>query len=169
MDKLLLLLTAAVLHELGHVLCAAALHIPFAGLTFRPCGAVMTFDFSATTYGRELCVHLAGAGMGVLSAVLVLRIFGDTAVYFAGVSVTLAVLNLLPIEGFDGGGALFCLLALCLPAGYAERGCRAVSRGMLLLLWAAVLWLELRLRTGTVLLMYLLYVMIFYTGIVNFQ
>ncbi len=169
LEKLLFLLTAAVLHELGHVLCAAILHIPFAGLTIRPCGAVMTFDFSGTTYGRELCVHLAGAGTGVISAALALWIFGDAAVYFAGVSVTLAVLNLLPVGGFDGGGALFCLLALCLPADRAERVCGAVSRGMLLLLWAAVLWLELRLGTGTVLLLYLLYVMIFYTGIVNFQ
>ncbi len=164
-----LLLAAAVLHELGHFLCAVLLHIPLNGFSLRPCGAVMTFDFSRTTYGRELCVHLGGAGMGILSAVLALRIFGDAAVFFAGVSAVLAVMNLLPIEGFDGGGALRCLTMLFLPQERADTVCRAVSRGMLLLLWTAVLWLELRTGTGTVFLLYILYVMIFYTGIVNFQ
>lgn len=162
-------MTAAVLHELGHLFCAAVLRIPFAGLAFRPCGAVMTFDFSRTSYGRELCVHLAGACTGILTAAAALRMFGDAALCFAGISVSLAVLNLLPAEGFDGGGALFCLLAPFLSPDKAGHICRMVSRIVLLLLWTAVLWLELRTCSGTVLLLYVLYVLIFYTEIVNFQ
>ena len=169
MREFLLLIAAAVLHELGHLLCAGILRIPFAGLSFRPCGAVMTFDFSRTSYGRELCVHLAGAGTGILTAWIALRIFGDAAVRFAGISVSLAVLNLLPVEGFDGGGALFCLLAHVLPPDSTGGVCRAVSRCILLLLWAAVLWLELRMQSGTVFLLYILYLLIFYAEIVNFQ
>ena len=166
--ELLFLLTAAVLHELGHICCALVLQIPLAGLTFRPCGAVMTFDFSGTTYGRELCVHLAGAGMGILTAGTALWIFGEPAAYFAGVSVVLAVLNLLPIEGFDGGGALTCLCSLLCTPDRTERICRGTSRMVLLLLWTAVLWLELRVQRGCALLLYVLYLMIFYTGMVRF-
>lgn len=169
MRESLLLLTAAVLHELGHLLGARVLRIPFAGLTFRPYGAVMTFDFSRTTYGRELGVHLAGAGTGVLTAWAALRIFGEGAVRFAGISVSLAVLNLLPVEGFDGGGALRCLTMVFLSPERTDAVCRAVSRGTLLLLWTAVLWLEMRTHSGTVLLLYVLYLLIFYAEIVNFQ
>ena len=169
MREFLLLMTAAVLHELGHLLCAGILRIPFAGLSFCPCGAVMTFDFSGTPYSRELCVHLAGAGTGLFTAWIALRIFGEAAVRFAGISVSLAVLNLLPVEGFDGGGALFCLLAHFLPPDRAGGVCRVVSRCSLLLLWTAVLWLELRTQSGNVFLLYVLYLLIFYAEIVNFQ
>lgn len=162
MEELLLLLTAAVLHEAGHVLCAVLLRIPFSGLAFRPCGAVMTFDFSGTTYGRELCVHLAGPGTGILSAVCALSVFGGAAAYFAGLSVWLAVLNLLPIEGFDGGGVLSCLLAPFLSPEKVYRICRAASVAAILLLWGAVLWIELRVRAGTALLLFVLYLIVFY-------
>lgn len=162
-EKVFLLLAAALLHEAGHVLCAALLRIPFSGLTFRPCGAVMTFDFSGATYGRELCVHLAGPLTGVLSAVCALFVFGDTAAYFSGLSVWLAVLNLLPVEGFDGGGVLSCLLAPLLPPQTVYRICRTFSILAVLLLWTAVLWIELRVCAGMALLLFILYLLIFYT------
>lgn len=162
------MLTAAVLHELGHVLCAILLNIPFSGLSLRPCGAVMTFDFSETTYFRELCVHLAGGGMGILSAVFALTVFGEAAVTFAGMSVCLTVTNLLPIEGFDGGGALYCLFAMFFSPNRAYTICRAVSIAATLLLWTLVLWVELRVRVRAALLLFVLYVMIFHTKIVNF-
>ena len=169
MTELILLLTAAVLHEAGHILCAVLLNIPFSGFVFRPCGAVMTFDFSGTTYFRELCVHLAGPGTGILSAVLALTVFGDAAVYFAGLSVCLAALNLLPIRGLDGGGALYCLLSPVLPPDCVCRVCRSVSAAVTLFLWTAVLWMELRVRAGISLLLFVVYMMIFCTEIVNFR
>lgn len=169
MTELLLLFTAAVIHELGHVLCAVLLNIPFSGLSFCPCGAVMTFDFSGTTYFRECCVHLSGAGLGILAAVCALLIFGDAAVYFAGLSVSLAVMNLLPIEGFDGGGALYCLLVPVLPPERAYPVCRAVSIAVTVLLWVAVLWIELRVHASAALILFVLYVMIFHAEIVNFR
>ena len=168
MTDLLLLAAAALLHELGHVLCAALLNIPFSGLRFHPCGAVMTFDFSGAAYGRELCVHLAGAGMGILTAACALLLWGRAAVSFAGLSVCLAGINLLPVEGFDGGGALYCLLAPFLPPDRVWMVCRAVSAAVSVLLWIAVLWIELRVRANAALLLFVLYVMIFYTQIVNF-
>lgn len=160
MRELLLLLTAAVLHELGHILCASLLKIPFSGLSMRPCGAVMTFDFSGASYGREMCVHLAGPGTGILSAVCALLAFGEKAAYFAGLSVWLAVLNLLPVQGFDGGGVLACLMSMFLPPAQGFRICRAVSFVTVLLLWTAVLWIELRVRAELTLLLFILYIVI---------
>jgi len=161
-------LTAALLHELGHILCARLLNIPLNGCSVRPCGALLTFDFSRTSYGREACVHLAGAGMGLLTAALSLGIFGKNAVFFAGVSVVLAAVNLLPVRGFDGGGVLHSLLSAVLSPETADGICRAVSLTVTLLLWTAVLWVELRVRADIAMLCFVLYVVIFQSGFVNF-
>jgi len=163
MEKFLLLLAAAVLHETGHILCAVLLKIPFSGLAVRPCGAVMTFDFSGTAYLREMCVHLAGPVTGLLAAAGALWVYGDAAAYFAGLSVWLAVLNLLPVRGFDGGGILSCLLSVLLPPQTVYRICRAVSVVTILFLWIVVLWIELRVYAGMTLMLFMLYIAVFYS------
>lgn len=168
MTETLLFLTAVFLHELGHILCARLLGIPLNGCSVRPCGALLTFDFSRTSYRREGCVHLAGAGMGLLTAAAALWIFGNKAEYFAGVSVVLAAVNLLPVRGFDGGGVLHCLLSSVLPPETSDGICRTVSLVVLLLLWTAVLWVELRVRADVAMLCFVLYIMIFHAEIVNF-
>ena len=168
MKEGVLFLLAALLHELGHILCARLLGIPLTGCSVRPCGAFLSFDFSRTSYRREGCVHLAGAGAGILSAVLALLRFGEAAEAFAGISVVLAAVNLLPVRGFDGGGVLHCLLSAVLPPEISDRVCRAVSLTVILFLWTAVLWVELRVRADAAMLCFVLYVMIFQTEIVNF-
>ena len=161
-------LTAVLLHELGHLLCARLMGIPLTGCSVRACGALLTFDFSQTSYRREGCVHLAGAGMGLCSAVLAAAVFGDSAAYFSGISVTLAAVNLLPVRGFDGGGVLHCLLSAFFSPETADRIGRTVSLLVVLFLWTAVLWVELRVRADAALLCFVVYVMIFQAEIVNF-
>lgn len=167
MKEGLLFLLAAVLHELGHIFCARLLGIPLTGCSVRPCGALLTFDFSRTSYLREGCVHLAGAGTGLITAAATVWIFGEKAACFSGISAVLAVVNLLPIRGFDGGGGLQCLLSAVFPPETSEKICRTVSVIVILLLWTAVLWVELRMRADVYLLCFVLYVMIFYAEIVN--
>lgn len=168
MRESLLFLLAAFLHELGHILCAWRMRIPLTGWSVRMCGAFLNFDFSRTSYWREGCVHLAGAGMGLLTAALAIVVFGESAAYFSGISVVLAAVNLLPIRGFDGGGVLHCLLSAVLPAELSDGICRAVSLIVILLLWTAVLWVELRVRADAAILCLGLYVIIFHTELVNF-
>ncbi len=166
MRDILLFLTAAMLHEVGHLLCAALLNVPFSRLTLRPCGAVMTFDFSRTTYLRELCVHLAGGLTGMAAALLVWVLSGD--VTFLGITVCLTVMNLLPIEGFDGGGVLHCLTAMVFSPETADTVGHAVSVAAALLLWTLVLWVELRVRATVTLLLFVLYILLFYTKIIKY-
>jgi len=168
MNEFFWFLTAVLLHELGHILCARLMKIPLNGCSVRPCGALLTFDFSRTSYLREGCVHLAGAAAGILSAALALRFLGGSAEYFAGISIVLAAVNLLPVRGFDGGGVLHCLLSAVLSPETSEKICRTVSLIVILLLWTAVLWVELRVRADAAMLCFVLYVMIFQTEFVNF-
>ena len=168
MNECVLFLLAAFLHELGHILCARLLGVPLNGCSVRPCGAFLNFDFSRTSYRREGCVHLAGAGKGLITAAAAVWMFGEKAAYFSGISVVLAAVNLLPVRGFDGGGVLHCLLSAVLPPDQGEIVCRAVSLLVTLLLWTAVLWVELRVRADAAMLCFVLYVIIFPSEIVNF-
>ncbi len=166
MRELLLFLTAVVLHEGGHLLCAALLNVPFSRLTLCPCGAVMTFDFSRTTYFRELCVHLAGGVTGTAAALIVWKISGNAR--FLGITLCLTFMNLLPVEGFDGGGVLHCILSMLLPPATADAVCHAVSVAAVLLLWTIVLWVELKVRATVTVLLFVVYILLFYTKIIKF-
>ena len=114
------------IHEEGHLLAARLLGIPLRRGSGGAFGIRLTFDFSRQGYGREAAVHLAGPLAGIAAAALTAGIRED----FAAVNAGLALVNLLPLEGFDGGGILRCLLlGRCGPSS-AERAARAVS-------WAA--------------------------------
>ena len=122
-------------HEAGHLLAARLAGVPLRRAKGGFFGVRMTFDFSRAGYGREAAVHLAGplAGIGAAFAA------AGTAHVFSGMSLALSAVNLLPVSGFDGGGALLCLLRAALPpenAAGAEGIARAVSR-----LTRAALWL----------------------------
>jgi len=153
-------LIAAFVHEAGHFLTARILGIPV--LAFRPTGsgAVMTFDFSGTTYLREAMVHLAGALFGMLTAVLARWILGARANFCLGITAVLSLVNLLPIAGMDGGGVLRCVLSCLFQLERTEKICRIVSLSALLLLWTAVLWAEMRTAANFSLLFFVIGLML---------
>ena len=62
-------IAAVAVHELGHVLCAAALGIPIISLGAKSVGGVISFDFSRSDYVSEILVHLSGPLCGIAAAV----------------------------------------------------------------------------------------------------
>lgn len=84
-------------------------------------------------------MHLAGPLAGIAAAALTAGIRED----FAAVNAGLALVNLLPLEGFDGGGILRCLLLTrCGPVS-AERAVRMVSRAARCGMWLLAVRLAL--------------------------
>ena len=142
---------------MGHIVFAKLMGVPLVSFSVNPIGASMRFDFTGVGYGREATVHLGGSAAGMLAALLVVLVLGDVGHSFCGISTVLSAINLLPIKGFDGGGVLFCILSAILLPDTAERISRAVSRVFLLLLWAAVLWIELRVGANLSLLAFVLF------------
>ena len=124
---------AVLLHEAGHLLAAHMLGIPLRRAGGGLFGLRLVFDFSRVPFRREAAVHLAGPGAGILSAVLVRAAAGPGP--FSAVSLGLAAVNLLPVRGLDGGGALRCLLEAWLDGDRADRAAEAVSRISLGILW----------------------------------
>ena len=109
-------LCAAVIHECGHLLAARLLGIELRSLDIGPLGATIRTRGSLISYGKEWLLCVAGPAANLVSAsaaYIFCRIGGkiytdSTAFGFLSVSLMLALLNLLPVEGFDGGRMLSC-------------------------------------------------------------
>ncbi len=160
MREILLLVVALVLHECGHLLVAGILGVPLVSFDPVSVGAVMTFDFSKKSYITEALVHIGGCAFGILSALIVCLMCGGVANYFVGMSLTLAFVNLLPISGFDGGGAIRCILSKFFMPDTVWNVCRMLSFISVICLWTAVLWIELRTGGNLALIVFVLFVMI---------
>ena len=137
--------SAVLVHEAGHLLAARVLGIPLRRGSGGLFGVRLTFDFSRAGYGREALVHLAGPTAGLLSSLAAVWLFGEAGLWFGGISAALAVFNLLPAGGLDGGGALGCLLWALVPPGssFAPRVPR-ILKGADLAVRAALWMLSLR-------------------------
>lgn len=135
------------LHELGHLLAIYGLGGRVARLRLSVSGAEMVLS-AARPMGHtaHLLAALAGPvtnlGLTVLSARLGAWA-GEDWYLFAGLNLSLAAFNLLPMEQLDGGRAVLHLLALLCPEHMAVRVVRMLSyltAAALLLAGAALLW-----------------------------
>ena len=80
-------------------------------MTLSAFGAEIYYAPALLSLKQELLVALGGVGINLVSAVMLLLFgVGQSCLYFAVASLTLATLNLLPIKGLDGGRALDAVL-----------------------------------------------------------
>lgn len=125
-------LSAAALHELGHLAALRYFGVPVRTFRLTALGAVIDAPALARlSYQRELAVTLSGIAVNLLCA-LPLSALGQwtgTELFYllAGAHLVLAAFNLLPISPLDGARALDILLALLLGPIPAERICAAVT------------------------------------------
>ncbi len=109
-------MSAACLHEAGHLLCLKALNIKKPELSLGLCGAVIKADTSSLSYRSEILVFISGAAVNLLAsftALIVLRSgFNTRLVFFFFANLFYAGLNILPLKNFDGGRCLECILLL---------------------------------------------------------
>ena len=128
-------LFAALLHEGGHIV---AMRLTAEGLPkeirLTPFGVRIENSPLAETGRGRLGVLAAGSGMNFLCVAVTFGILPS----FAAVSLVLGILNLLPVEGMDGGGILLLLLERekekkRLSAKAASRLYRIVTTGTLCL------------------------------------
>ena len=140
-------LCAVAVHEGGHLLAAILCGVPIkrlrAGVGIL--GFRLSMAYDAVSYGRELCVLLAGSGAGLLAAWISHLCGWKSGVFF---HLTLSGCNLLPIHGLDGGAAVETVLSLWLLPDTACRIARALSFCTVVALWIAVLWICLRVEVN---------------------
>ena len=163
MFSLACMLIAILLHGLGHLLAAALCGVSLDRLTLSHTGLrLQTRSDAFPSYKAEACIalggplgNLLGNALFVLAALLAAN--SRAAAFFEALnaqllpfSLYLAVWNMLPIDGFDGGRLLRCLLCgsthLERARGmlFADRLLSVTSVLCLLILWFFSVYLLLR-------------------------
>ena len=143
-------LLAAALHEVGHLIAARFLKIPIRAMRLDLLGARIDVKGRILSYGEEWLLCMAGP-LSSLAFSLVGSLFwshSKLAVAFSCASLLLGLLNLLPIQTFDGGRMLECaLLSFTTPqkVGSILRGCTFI---FLWLLWAFSAYLMIKIADG---------------------
>ena len=137
---------AAALHELGHIIAGRLCNAPLSELKLGIFGASLSTEISS--YKDEIKVALAGPTVNFICAACMLPFasrLGDLGQMFLASSLFLGLLNLLPISDFDGGRALFCLIAMK-GSLYCAQGALKVSTFVFVFaLWSLSVYLILRL------------------------
>ncbi len=137
-----LLMSAAFLHECGHLAALHALSIPVKRIDVLPMGAVIAYDDSVCPHSHSAWVAFAGAGANFAALLVCLPFAGNLYVlFFAIANAALAVVNLFPIETLDGGTLLRSVLAQTRFDEHSDCICRTVSRVSLTLLATLFLFL----------------------------
>lgn len=142
-----LLLLSVLLHECGHLLCATVLHWRRPAVHLGPAGIALRYAGVHPPW-QEVLVCLAGPAANFAVAAIC-RWSSMFAAESAGYRplllycIGLGAVNLLPIQGLDGGGILSGLCALLFMPDRAYKICRMGSLLSVLLLWAFNLYIQM--------------------------
>ena len=109
---LLLIFSAAAVHECGHWLLLRLFHAPVTAFRVTLFGAEMRTVNSSLSYPAEIAAVLAGPAANLLCGTALLHLPGNCALpAAAGAHFALALFNLLPVYPLDGGRLLELLLS----------------------------------------------------------
>lgn len=136
-----LVLSAALIHELGHLAALRLAGGRVTALRLSVFGAELAADGAGLSYGKELAAVLAGPLANLLAGLILARLGCPAA---AGAHLVLCAFNLLPVRPLDGGRALYLLAAWIAGPAAGEALCRWVGGCAALALATALIWLVVR-------------------------
>ena len=145
MRQLSACLLASILHECGHVLAAKYLQINLSQMKLDILGARLVTTGKLCSYPAMVVLCLSGPIVNLCCFALTLPLM-DKYVWFREFcvsSLSLGFVNLIPIEGFDGGRILQGILSAVFPLPTVERTCSILSFICLLVMWLLSVWLLL--------------------------
>ncbi len=137
-------LAAALLHECGHAFMCRLLQVPIRFFHPVTVGAVIGYDATSLSFGKEIAVAAAGPTVNFLAAAACLSGRSRFAALFAAASLALAVFNLLPLRRLDGGVILFAVLSLVCGAERTARITYVLSMAGTVFLWMFAVAVQLR-------------------------
>ena len=140
----LLILTAVFLHEFGHIATSIICQNRFSKLSFQSGGLLLSGNSAYSSYSSEAIIAFAGPFLTLVSALAFFSAKSGLPLFFRQASIALALLNLLPIQDFDGGRILRALLCFFLPFEYAEKICGIFSFLALFFIWSISVYVLLK-------------------------
>ncbi len=149
-DSFLPLILAVTLHELGHLLAARICGIAIGELKLNILGAAIIPANTLYSYKKELILCIGGPAANLLSALVTspLKNSSPFLAQFWLYSISLAMLNLMPIKTFDGGRIFSSLLLCKLPLKAAEKILSFVSFAFIFTLWCISVYLLLKISSS---------------------
>ncbi|MDE5721331.1 MAG: hypothetical protein K2I30_01125 [Clostridia bacterium] len=122
----LIYVLTALLHECGHVFCAARLGYSCSKISLMPYGAAATCVTDGISPWDEIKLALAGPAVNAFLAVATAGLWWFFPITYAytdtvfQANVVMLVINLMPAHPLDGGRAARCLACLFLPEKAAK-------------------------------------------------
>ena len=138
------MLAAIIIHEAGHLLASAISKNRFKRISLQAGGLVLGGNRNFASYKSEAFIALCGPLLNILSRLLTAKSELPLISLFADHSFALALINLLPIDGFDGGRLASCLLSCFLPPKACSILCDVLSFLALFFLWSISVYLMLK-------------------------
>lgn len=137
------LICSVTIHETGHIIAAKLKHIKLSEMKLSILGASLYPQNQLFSYSDEIILCIGGPLANLLSAVICISIGKMHSLFFMS-SVALGVLNMFPIQGFDGGRILSAFLSIYFPPKTVDIICKAVSFVLLLIMWCLSVYFLLR-------------------------
>ena len=137
-------LLAALLHECGHLLAARLSGIRLRLLEVDVLGARLYPQGSLPSYGAEAVLAASGPAASLLLAIPLIGSSTPFAASLRLATLSFALFNLLPIEGFDGGRMVSGTLLLFLAPRLADKVSELLSFFFLFVLWCVSVYLMMR-------------------------
>ena len=141
-------LLAALFHELGHLLIARKYKIQFQECKVGLFGAGLYPDNSLFSYKQEIALCAAGPLFNFLLAAALLPVLSryphTFLLYLYFSSLSLGILNLLPIRDFDGGRILYSVLSIRCSQHTSSLCLSFLSFLSLFILWSFSVYFLLR-------------------------
>ena len=131
---------AALVHELGHIAVISLNGIGIREISVMPYGFEILQKRPCKTFFEEISVSIAGCVFNFALGIA-LEGCGGFGAKLAFASITLGLLNIMPISCLDGGEALEALLGCFLLPDTAFRICRVISFITLFLLWLPAVYI----------------------------
>lgn len=150
--ELLMLASAVLLHEGGHLFGFYATGEPCPRLAAVPMGLSL-LPRRPLPYRHELLIAAAGPLANLLAALLLFSLRSSVALLPGIVHAMTAAANLIPLGQNDGARALFSLLAILFPLKAAEGAAHIIGAVSFFLLLFSMLFLLLHQGGGGILLL----------------
>ena len=123
----------ALLHECGHIFCAARLGFKCEKISLMPYGAAAVCDTEGISHADEIKLALSGPAVNALICIATAGLWWFFPITYAytdtvfSASAIMFAINLLPAYPLDGGRAVRCLLIRIMPEKAARIFLRVLS------------------------------------------
>ena len=150
----MVIIVAAFLHEAGHLTVSRLCKVKVSTITIYPLGADIHLS-GAVSYRDNMLISIAGPMMNIITFIFLQIIsvslnepYCFIADQLSASSISLAVINLLPVKGFDGANILGCMSMIIFPENMALLLQKITSCITLTVLWIVSLYLLLTVSSG---------------------